>query len=378
MKKAIIPFGVVTTSFLFTSINAKAETNLVFQSEGIFTKIAKHNIENGDDVGFVEIWSFIGNTIVDILKWFFALPEGVAQLSATLLTKVYELLMLILHTPLFIFNNSYIKDTSLVFATTSILIVTILTSIELIKKMLLKKHTDFKDIIKRWSLAVVGSGFAPFLFEQSFNLLNIISKAITQIGVSEINSEAVVNYLKMSVFNTHLLIAFDLIILALMIPIFLQNGRRFFDLMCLAAITPLALTAWVFDDYRHYFNKWWNQVKALGSVQLVYSTFVCLFGIFIFGTRNVVDGGGLILKLLISIGGLYRFANPPRFIKEKLDNGEDIIDMGKNMWKTSKDVWNVATLKPTRLFIKNRNEEKLNQTKALRKKHGRRYVKGLK
>lgn len=363
---------------MFTNITkAKAEMNWILQPEGAVTQIAKEQVKNSD-LGFVEVWSFIGGVLSDAIKWFFALPESVAQMSATLLAKVYDLLMMILHTPLFIFNNSYIKDTSSVFAIASILIVTTLTLIELIKKMLQKKHTNYADIVKRWSLAVVGSGFAPFLFEQTFNLLNIATKAITQIGVSEMNSTDVSNYLKMSVFNTHLLIGFDLILIALMIPVLLQNGRRFFDLMCLAAITPLALSAWVFDDYRHYFHRWWTQVKQLGSVQLVYALFVCLFGIFIFGTRNMTTGSGLFLKFLISIGALYRFANPPQFIKSKFDQGEDVIDMGKNMWKTGKNVWNVASGKPAKVFLDKQKDKQMKKTLELRKKHGVRFVKGLK
>lgn len=379
MKKVSIPFGVVSTSFLFANV-AKAESNWMLEKEGLAGKLIKHKM-GGDETGFLETWSTIGKFLVSVINWIIHLPENISQLSVNLLVKLYELLMLILQTPLFIFNNSYIRDTASVFSMTSILVVTILTMIELIKKMLQKKHTNLLEISKRWSLAVVGSGFAPFLFEQSFNLINIATKAITQIGVKEISSEGVMNYLKLNGFNTALLVSFDLIIIALMIPIFLQNGRRFFDLMCLSAITPLALSAWVFDDHRHYFHRWWNQVKSLGSIQLVYSTFICLFGIFIFGTRNMVDGGGLFLKLIISIGALYRFASPPQFIKSKLDQGEDIVDMGKNMWRTGRNVWDTVTLKPARLFMRKAKDDKLsklNNIQKLRKKHGQRYIKGLK
>ncbi|MBD1379184.1 hypothetical protein [Metabacillus arenae] len=377
IKKFTIPFGAVSSSFLFTNI-AKAESNWMLQNEGILYKAAKHKVksEGGDD-GFFETWGQIGDWIISAIKWFVHLPENIAQLSVNLLTKLYELLMFILQTPLFIFNNSYIQDATLVFTSTSILMVTILTLFELMKRMFKKKHTDFKKIMGRWSLAVVGSGFAPFLFEQTFNLLNMLSKAITKIGVTEIRSEDVMTYLKLSGFNTVMLVGFDLILIAIMIPIFLQNFRRFFDLMCLGAITPLALTAWVFDDHRHYFNKWWNHLKALGTVQIVYSLFICLLGIFIFGTRNMVDGGGLFLKLGIALGGLYRLANPPQFIKSKLDNGDDIFDVAKDLWRSGKNVWSTVTLKPTRLFLQKKNESKLSEIQKLRKKHGQRFVKGL-
>ncbi|WP_299831310.1 hypothetical protein [uncultured Metabacillus sp.] len=380
IKKFTIPYAAVTPTFLFTNISvAKAESNWLFQPKGALYKVAEHKagISSGGDVGALQTWKTIGEYIIKGINWFVHLPENIAQLSVNLLTKLYELLMYILQTPLFIFNNSYIKDATLVFTSSSILIVTILTLIELMKRMFKKRHTDFKDIMGRWALAVTGSGFAPFLFEQTFNLLNLISKAITKIGASEIKAEEMMTYMKMSGFNTVLLVGFDIILIAIMIPIFLQNFRRFFDLMCLSAITPLALTAWVFDDYRHYFNKWWNQVKSLGSIQIVYSLFICLLGIFIFGTRNIVDGGGLFLKIGIAIGGLYRLANPPQFIKSKFDNGDDIIDVGKNLWKTGRNVWNTVTLQPGRLFLQKKEESKMSEIKKLRKKHGQRFVKGL-
>ena len=376
LRKVTIPFGVISTSFLFTNINkAKAASSWIFEKEGIATKMAKakENGSSGGD-GFFETWMTIGDSIVSAINWLKNLPENITQLSVNLLTKLYELLMMILQTPLFIFNNSYIKDTTMVFASSSIFIVSILTVIELIKRMLKKKHTDFKEIAHRWSLAVIGSGFAPFLFEQTFNLLNIATKAITKIGASEINAESMMTYMKMSGFNTILLIGFDLVLIAIMIPLFLQNGRRFFDLMCLSAITPLALTAWVFDDYRHLFHKWWHQVKSLGSVQLVYSVFICILGVFIFGTRNVIDPGGVFFRLLIGLGGLYRLANPPQFVKSRLDQGEDIVGMSKSMWKTAKNVWSTATLQPQRLILQKKQEGKVAQIASLRKQHKRRYV----
>src|SRR5690606_22793700 len=134
LKKVTTPFGVVSSAFLFSNINkVKAETtgNWLFENEGIVTKIAKHkSTSDGGGDGFFEVWMTIGSFIIDTIKWFKDLPENITQLSINLLTKLYELLMMILQTPLFIFNNSAIQDTSLVFASTSIFIVSILTVIE--------------------------------------------------------------------------------------------------------------------------------------------------------------------------------------------------------------------------------------------------------
>ncbi|MGG3890346.1 hypothetical protein [Metabacillus fastidiosus] len=333
---------------------------------------------------FMSQWEEIGNSISSIISWINHLPENMPTYTIQLLAKIYELLAsTILYTPLFIFNNSIVKNTSLVFASLSILIVTTLTMIEGIKKMLKKQHTDIVKISKRYFLAIVGAGFSPFIFEKAFELINKLSKSITQIGsisISNFNafSHGLVGTINMGFLETLYLLLFDIIVIALLIPIILQTGRRWWDLLCLASIAPLSLSAWVFDEHRHYFNKWWSHTKLLAQSQLIYSIYICLMGVFIFGTANINEGANLIGKLLVIAGGLTAMSNPPQFIKHKVDTGDDTLDMFKNMWKTSQKVSDTVTFKPTRLFFKKKNENKLKEIQKLRKKHGRRFVKELK
>lgn len=349
-NRIVIPFATVSTSFLFFNINrtyaattGKWETLL---ERGDVRRNTFLKEAGKKDLGeFIDKWDSVLDFLTKSVHWINHLPENIAQLSVTLLTKLYELLMMTLHTPLFIFDNSLLKDATLTFSSCSIIIVIVLTTMELMKKMIRKKHTDFKEICARWALAVIGSGFAPFLFKQTFQIINMLTKAITQIGAKEMASEGVMGCLKLSGFHTAMLLGFDIILIYLMIPIFLQNGRRFFDLMCLSLVTPLALTAWVFDDYRYLFDKWWNQLKTLGNVQLIYSVFICIMGIFIFGTRNIVTGGAFFLKVIVVIGGLYRLSNPPQFIQSKLDDGDDTIQTGMKMYKTFSNVKDTITFK---------------------------------
>jgi hypothetical protein len=378
LKNIVVPFGVVSTGLLFTTFqSAKANTltDAIFMKKGILTKVS----DNATNNGVVDTWDKIGSALLNMINWMIHFKENIAQLSVDLLTDIYELLMLVLQTPLFIFNNSYIKDITMTFSGISILIVTVLTMIEGILRMFKKGRTGIRDISSRWSIAAIISGASPFLFEKTFAFLNMVSKAITQIGGSEIRSADVMNQLKLSGFDTIALIGFDLIILALMIPLILQNGRRFWDLMCLAAITPLAMSAWVFPKHKHKFDLWWSNVKKLSLIQLVYSTFICLMGIFIFGTRNVVDGGGMFLRSIIVIGGLYRMVSPPQIVKQMMDQGGDIEDMGSSMWKTAKSVYDTVTLKNVKTLgmIRKSKEKKVKAISALRKKHGRRFVGNL-
>lgn len=329
------------------------------------------------------------DSIIKAKDWVNHLPENIVRLSVGLLAKIYELLLLVLQTPLFIFNNTYIKDATILFSGVSILMVTLLTMYEGQKRMFRKRHTDLNTVVKRYFVAVTGAGFAPFLFEKSFQLINIVTSSISKIGSAGLKTNDVSGswapYYDPSFFdwfNTLALIAFDFMVLAMVIPIFLQNGRRFFDLMCLSAITPLALSAWVFKDYKYLFDKWWHNVKKIGATPLIYSLFICIMGLFIFGTKNVMSGGGMLIKMLIIVGGLARMSNPPSFIKSRVDTGGTADDSLWGSIQGFKNAYDTVTLKKLKStkFLKDRKAKQaanLSKTQQLRKKHGRRYVGNL-
>lgn len=395
LGKLLLPFAVLSTASitLITNKVSAATAASAQGSNGLFGPgpLTKFFLNGDGAVGSVQETAEKMQNLVDtfssIIMWFKMLPHHVASMSVELLHKVYELLMLVLQTPLFIFNNSYIKDTSMVFAGMSVLIVTILSIIEGNKQMLKLKHTDFKKICKRYFLAIVGAGAAPFLFEKTFQLVNMVTSSITKIGSFGMKEETMIKSLDpgwYDWFNTLALLAFDIMVLVLAVPILLQNGRRFFDLMCLSAVTPLALTAWVFDDYRHMFDKWWYNLKRLGMTPLIYAIYISLLGLFIFGTNNEVSGGGLILKMIIIIGGLSRMANPPSFVKNKVDNGPDVEDSLINTINNMKKAYDTVTLKNIRSLnlakqtVKKNSQKKAADLLSLRRKHNKRSVKNLK
>lgn len=289
------------------------------------------------------------STVVKIINFFQNLPHNMIHYTNVLTGKVFEWLILLLQTPLFIFNATNIHNVSLVFSGISILIVTILTMIEGIKRMMKVKHTDVKRIYNRYFVALLGAGIAPVLFEGSFGIINALVRAIGQIGGNGANDNLAIDptLLGSTVgwVSALGLVAFDIVLIAVLIPVLLQNARRFFDLMVLCAITPLALTAWIFDDYRHFFSTWWNNVKKMSMTPLVYSIFVCMIGLLIFGT-NATTWSGLFMKLIILIGGLYRMTNPPSFLKREMDiEKSDIEDRGFELWNNIKNVRNNLTLK---------------------------------
>lgn len=360
----------------FGSLTERGDvTKGIFSKEGISNRGG--SIQEFRD--FFNQWGEVVDKFNKISIWFNDIHQHVAEASVNLISYIYEMLTkIVLHTPLFIFNNSYLKNTSLTFAMISITLVTILTIFESIMQISKQKHTKFTDILKRYPVAIGVTGFAPFLFETTFKGINKLSAAITQIGGVATRSGSLILDTPTSTLDVLIMLIFDGMLIGLLIPIFLQNGRRWFDLMTLAVVSPLALTAFCFDRHKHHFHRWLESVKRLSLVQIVYSVFIMLMGVFIYGTRFMTGGffEVLIFKFLITLGSLYRLANPPQFVKRMTDNGEDVVDMGANYARTIKRTFDTVTFKnfkPLNMIKKGVSKKKSGLTK-LRLKHGKRSV----
>jgi hypothetical protein len=383
LKKVIFPFATVSTgTLLFTFNKVKAETLLqrgdvshgyfssnAIDARGGFLGDFKHLFENLDA---------LTSKLMDILDWINNLPVSIPKYTADLLTAIFHFLSKItLQTPLFIFNNPYLKNTSLTFALISITIVTLLTVFESIMQMMNKNHTDFKTIAKRWLIVASMSGFMPFAFETGFTYLNRLSDAISNIGINNGTNHEFIHGESIGWFNTLVMILFDATAISMLIPICLQAGRRWFDLLSLCAIAPLALSSWCFKRHEHYFEKWWSQVKLLSLSQLVYAIYILLMGIVIF-TTGAVHGGifTLIIKTILIIAALNKLTHPPQFIKRMTDTGGDVFDEYDKTKATFKDIYETITFqnfRPT-IFFKKRAEQKQKKMESLRKKHKRRFV----
>ncbi|MED1863259.1 hypothetical protein P4V41_07305 [Fictibacillus nanhaiensis] len=379
-KLYVIPFAAVTTTSLFANTpKASAQT--------LMEKVTSVKAPLGHMIGktekatemkeFFEKWNVLADMVNTTVNFFSHLPETIAQLSVNLLAKLYELLMMLIQTPLFIFDNPYLRDATMTFSFVAMGIVTVLTMIESIKKITKRDHTDFKSILKRYGVAVVGTGFAPFLFKQSFALINWATESITKIGSAGIRSEGMMSYEKLSGFDTTVLLGFDVMLIALVVPIIFQNARRFFDLTFLTVMTPLALSCYVFDDYKYLFSKWWHRIKHLASIQLVFATFISIMGLIIFGIP-ATSGSSFLVKLLIIAGGFFRLANAPTLVKQRIDIGDE--SLGKSANRTTsmlKKGVELAVFKNPRALLAKSAAEKATKIASLRKKHGQRFVKNL-
>jgi hypothetical protein len=374
---------------MFVFNTAKAETlwergNI--EKHGVFTK--EQILERGgsweETKEFFQTWSEIGNTFLKVIDWINHAPENIPKVTVKLLASVYEFLSgTLLLVPTSLFSNAYSVTATLKFAGVGILAVIILTMIEGIKRMCKKQTTDLQTVSKRFFLAVAATGFAPFLFTSAFQLINMVTKAISKIGAGEMTQFGLFGEIpfanwQFTAVDTFLLILFDLLVIALLKPIILQTGRRWWNLLCLFQLTPLALIGWIFDDYRHYLSKWWSSLKLLAQSQLVYAIYICIMGVFIFGSRILTSGGSLFIELIIILGGLSSMTNPPSFVKSRVSQGDDTFFAGiKDSYKSIVNAVKSVTPNPIQKAIARKVKHGTTSVTELRKKTGKRYVGNL-
>jgi len=333
LRASLIPFAVVTSTFI-TGLSSHAYA-AVKNPQDITAHKSNHVEHQGPIDTVVATFKEFNQTVASIKDWFEGVPTDIAQGSVHLMAWLYDLCAtLILKTPLWIFDNEWFENTTYMFSLLSIGLVSTLTVVEGIKRMLsgirksgfkgIKAPMELKDIMKRWFIVAGVTTAVPFAFQKAFQGLNIASDFLIGMGKRTMDNVAVPE--TVSLIDALTLTVFDIILISTIVPILWKNGRRFFDLMLLGVTSPLALTAWIFDPYRHYFSQWWSNLKHLSMVQVYYSLFLLVLGWFIFGVPTPVQFSGLIVKLLITIGGFARMANPPRIIASKLDTGGGFDD----------------------------------------------------
>jgi hypothetical protein len=270
----------------------------------------------------------INDTIDKITLWFKDLPHEIAEMSVNLMSWLYELCAaLILKTPLWLFNNEWFENTTYMFSLVSLGVVSVLTIVEAIKIMLSRQlrgkrsmaPMDIKEIGRRWFLVAGVTTAIPWLFQKAFQGLNLVSDFLISMGADTMKAVSLTESIKL--FDVLTLVTFDIVLIGTIIPVLWQNARRFFDIMVLGVTAPLALTAWIFDPYRHLFSQWWGNLKHLSLVQVYYALFLLVLGWFIFGVPTPSTMIGFASKLLVVIGGFARMTTPPRLVSKHLDSG---------------------------------------------------------
>ncbi|WP_140450378.1 hypothetical protein [Priestia megaterium] len=386
-KKVIIPFGVVTSTFLFANMaDAASFTDDGDVTKGYFSGKAMEE-RGGSFSDFKSVFAKIeqvANFLItggDTIK---NAPSTLPNASIEFLAWIYKTTSsVILYTPLMLFNNQYFKDTTGIFMTISAGLVVILTIFEGIKRMCKKDSTGLKEIGVRVPVATIIAGAAPWLFKKTFQMLNYVSSIFINLSHKQMTNIKENPLVMWDGLNTLALFGFDIVLLFMMFGVFMQNARRWFDIICLGALTPVALTAWIFKDHRHHFDTWYSNVKDLSFVHLYYAIFLFIIGMIMFGTPMyslVTMPTAFLAKFLIIIGGLYRLKQPPKIFSSKVENGVGINTMLKTVVNglivTKFPVAKMAMSQVSK--FKSKQEANKETLAELRQKHGRRFVGDLK
>jgi hypothetical protein len=366
-KKIRMPFTAVSSSFLFANISHAQS----FIERGDVSK-GKFSSEQYGDQSTWEKLSNAADAFMGIINWFKNFGENIADLSVELFSKVFELItFLMLQTPSIIFSGEYVSKIIPSFSLISISIIILATIYESIMMMLRKKHTKGETILKRIPIAIGVAGIAPFLFEKGFKMLNKLTVGITKISGGVFDPNFLKGIANAGFIDSLGLLAFDVALVVLAVPLIMQNARRWWDLFVLCCVSPLALSAFIFDRHRHLYESWITAIKKKATVQLVYATFISLLGLFIFSTR-LISPDMWAIKLIILLGSLNSLANPPQLIKSYM-RGENIDDNFEKVYKKK-----IPSLSKLNLITHYKTHQKLNQKKAeLRQKKGRRFVDDL-
>lgn len=278
-----------------------------------------------------------------VKDWFKEIPHNIAEWSIELMAKLYELCTsLILKTPLWIFDNEWFHNTTYKFSLIAVALVSILTAVEGIKRMLPKykgknEPTDVKDIAKRWTLVAGIISIAPFLFQKTFQGLNWISEKLISMGADTMRVTALSENIKL--IDVLILVGFDALLISTILPLLWKNGRKFFDIMILGVSAPFALSAWVFDSYRGWYKQWMSSLLHLSMTQVYHALYLLVLGWFIYGVPTPDDFVGMIVKILVVIGGFSRLQNVPRLFAGRLDNGggfDEVLSGAKKTMDTTK------------------------------------------
>lgn len=259
-----------------------------------------------------------------------------ANVSAEVMTWTYETLTkVVLHTPSFLFDTEWLKQNTMTFTGLSIVLIVCIAIYEGFERLISgvvnpKDLTPMSQVYKRLPVVLGVSAVAPTLFYYGFQGLNWVTDKIISItdtfmeqGLSSINA------VDISVYELLLFGLFDIALIGMLVPVFLQNFRRWFELLVLSSITPLALACWMFNSKEYLFTMWWDSIKKRSTTQLVYAIYILFIGILMFGTKIPETGWELLIKLGVMVGGLSSMANPPQIIRSHLKykgSTEEVLD----------------------------------------------------
>jgi len=314
-------------------------------SDGINNIFHRLNVGFHREVDFVKskftLWQNLQKSIESI-KNFTPNMENQSPLKSILLI-MFSLLEKVIFTPVSLFDNDYFRGILLKFGALSMGLVTSFVMLEGIKRIFNKSKSSYKQVLQKLPLVLGTVGFAPLLIVESMKILSFLTALILKMGVAMIGgqfnyTDGIVKGTGNALIDAVLYGAFVVLFTFQIIPILLSHGRRWFNMMSLTMLTPLAMLGYIFDSLSQFHKKWWSSLKKSYLSQIYYAGFVTILHLIMFGIPTPMTYQGVFSKLLIVLGGLHAFANPPGFIANLTNNGMDTyrsINQFKNNLKNN-------------------------------------------
>ncbi len=256
-----------------------------------------------------------------------------------------DMMKYLLFTPLGIFNNPETISIVFRFGALSAAIVTLLSILEGIKRMLSLSYTPLRQMVVRYPLALAVTGFAPLAFywtAMGVNKAVELIGALTKAGLSDTYTYAnQIQALGDSIFMSGLTFFFLVAASFYMTKAFLQNGARWFGLLFNCVTTPLVMMGYIFKPYEHIAGAWLSDTMKKFGTQVVHSFYLSLIAVIMFSPKVVAsssleDGfNAAIVRLMLAVGGLHLMMHPPGWIKGRVhaENAKTYIDTAVKLVK---------------------------------------------
>lgn len=362
----------MSTLFLSTKFsNVLAETinssivsseSVLNEKYGIITKIKKFIDEYGSEGLKEKTQEILGGAwdttmspygvVRSYSKLFGVEPETVQDKLGTLFNNlshilidvlgyVYNLIVhIIIATPSIVFKTTWFAESYMIFAGLSVLLFTLMALWNAGRKTFSLSHTKFKNVIRRYFLAVIGIGFGTFFFQQFFKAIEFIAKLVVSIGYHNITNFSPSSLGIASGLDVVAMALFIVVILGQAVNIFLQNGRRWFQIISIALTMSLTLSAWVFDSTKSIASELKDKFIKLSITQIYQAAMISLMGIFIVGTAGITTFTDFVVKFCMIVGGFSVIGNPPSILTKYIDKNTDDFN---NMIKRARQVINLKT-----------------------------------
>lgn len=174
-------------------------------------------------------------------------------------------------------------------------------------------------VLGKTVVAFTGLGFVLPAMTFMLDTVNDFIKYLTTLAMGHIDlaqkfGESLSGTLVNSELNLLMSLVFVILLAVYMFKILLYYGRRWFDIMVAAIVSPFAFAATIFDSTQHYFKQWWSHVLNLYLVQIVHAVYITVISLLVLTADPIETLKEGIIRTLILIGALWRMSEPPRFV----------------------------------------------------------------